>query len=52
MASNTAKTRRKREQRHSKLGRKRKNQEARKSTPSAVELFAGLGNPGEPTPKG
>jgi hypothetical protein len=38
----------KRTQRHQKLGRKRKNQEARHSTPSAAELFAGCGEPGKP----
>lgn len=37
--------------RHSNMGRKRKNQESRHSTPSAAELFSGLGEPGKPAPK-
>lgn len=37
--------------RHTNLGRKRKNRESRKSTPSAAELFAGMGEPGQPAPK-
>ncbi len=32
------------------MGRKRKNQDARRSTPSYDDLFAGLGKPGEPAP--
>ena len=48
MASNTRETWKRRLARKAKAGRKRKNQEARKSTPSAVELFAGMGEPGQP----
>jgi hypothetical protein len=33
------------------MGRKRKNGEARHSTPSYEELFAGLGEPGKPAAK-
>ena len=51
MASNTAATRVKRKNRHEKAGRRRKNKQARKSTASKVELFAGLGEPGKPAPK-
>lgn len=47
MASNTRETWKRRLRRKAKAGRKRKNQEARKSTPSAVELFAGMGEPGQ-----
>ena len=50
MASHTMATWKKRKWHHAKLGRKRKNQEARKSTPSTAELFAGLGEPGKPAP--
>jgi hypothetical protein len=32
------------------MGKKRKALESRKSTPSATELFAGMGAPGEPAP--
>ena len=51
MASNTAATRVKRKNRHQKAGRRRKNREARRSTPSAVDLFAGMGEPGQPAPR-
>jgi hypothetical protein len=51
MASNTTATWNKRAQRHQKLGRKRKNQEARHSTPSDAELFAACGEPGKPAPR-
>ena len=50
MASNTASSENRRKNRHSNMGRKRKNRDARKSTPSATELFAGLGEPGKPAP--
>jgi hypothetical protein len=30
------------------MGRKRKNQESRHSTPSFAQLFEGLGDPGKP----
>jgi hypothetical protein len=51
MASNTRETWKRRMARHSNAGRKRKNKEARKSTPSSAELFAGMGEPGQPAPK-
>ena len=50
MASNTMATWNKRTRTHKNTGRKRKNKEARKSTPSATELFAALGEPGKPAP--
>ena len=48
MASNTRETWKRRLRRKARAGRKRKNQESRHSTPSADELFAGMGKPGEP----
>jgi hypothetical protein len=51
MASNTMATWNKRKRAHKNLGRKRKNQDARHSTPAAVELFAALGEPGKPAPR-
>jgi hypothetical protein len=51
MASNTMATWNKRKRTHKNIGRKRKNKDARKSTPSAAELFATLGEPGKPAPK-
>ena len=51
MASNTAATRVKRKNKHEKAGRRRKNKQARKSTASATELFANLGEPGQPAPR-
>jgi hypothetical protein len=51
MASNTKATTVKRKNKHEKAGRRRKNKLARKSTASAIELFAGLGEPGKPAPK-
>jgi hypothetical protein len=50
MASNTMATWNKRKRTHKNIGRKRKNQDARRSTPSAAELFAGCGEPGKPAP--
>ena len=50
MSSNTSKTWVRRDRRHVKMGRLRKRVESRKSTPSAVELFAALGEPGKPAP--
>jgi hypothetical protein len=47
MASATMATWHKRTRNHKNAGRKRKNKEARKSTPSAAELFAGFGEPGQ-----
>ena len=46
MASNTKSTSVKRKNKHEKAGRRRKNRLARKSTASAIEMFAGLGEPG------
>jgi hypothetical protein len=51
MASNTMATWHKRTHAHKNMGRKRKNAEARHSTPSYTELFAGMGEPGKPAPK-
>jgi hypothetical protein len=51
MASNTRETWKRRLRRKHRAGRKRKNQQARNSTPSAVDLFAGMGKPGESAPK-
>ncbi len=51
MASNTMATWNKRKRTHKNIGRKRKNKEARHSTPSATELFAALGEPGQPAPQ-
>lgn len=50
MASNTAASENKRKRNHKNMGRKRKNRFARKSTLSAVDLFAALGEPGQPAP--
>ena len=52
MASNTMATWNRRKRKHKNQGRKRKNAEARQSTPSATELFAALGEPGKPAPAG
>jgi hypothetical protein len=51
MASNTRETWKRRLRRKAKAGRKRKNQDSRHSTPSSAELFAGLGEPGQPAPQ-
>ena len=45
MASNTRQTWKRRVRRHTNMGKKRKAAESRKSTLSAAELFAGLGQP-------
>jgi hypothetical protein len=50
MASNTMASYNKRRRAHHNMGRKRKNQDARHSTPSAVELFKACGEPGKPAP--
>lgn len=50
MASNTAASENKRKRSHKNMGRRRKNTLGRKSTPSTVELFAALGEPGQPAP--
>jgi hypothetical protein len=51
MASNTKASENKRKRRHKNMGRKRKAQQSKKSTPSAAELFAGFGEPGQPVTK-
>jgi hypothetical protein len=48
MSSNSAKTKVRRKLRHKNAGRLRKKKEAVKSTPSYAELFASLGEPGQP----
>ena len=50
MASNTTASTNKRARAHTNMGRKRKNRDSRKSTPTAAELFAGCGEPGKPAP--
>ena len=52
MASNTMATWHKRTRNKSNAGRKRKNAEAKHSTPSYEQLFAALGEPGKPAPQG
>lgn len=47
MASNTMSTWNKRKRTHKNNGRKRKNADARHSTPTLAELFAGCGEPGK-----
>ena len=51
MASNTQATTNKRKHRLAKAGRRRKNSEAKNSTPSDAQLFAGCGDPGKPVAK-
>lgn len=50
MSSNMRHTTAKRRQRLKRAGRKRKNQMSLKSTLSAAEFFADLGEPGQPAP--
>jgi hypothetical protein len=50
MASSTKKSENKRRRRHRNAGRARKSKQARHSTPSREELFAGFGEPGQPAP--
>jgi hypothetical protein len=50
VASDTKKTWIKRNRRHKNAGRRRKSRQARASTPSDAELFAGCGEPGQPAP--
>ncbi len=47
MASNTMATWHKRTRAHKNMGRKRKNADARHSTLSSQDLFAGMGEPGQ-----
>jgi len=51
VASNTKASENKRKRSHKNMGRKRKNRLARRSTLTPAELFAGLGEPGQPAPK-
>lgn len=51
MASLTRETMNKREARDKRQGRKRKNKLGKKSTLSAAELFAGMGEPEVPAKK-
>ena len=51
MASYTTIVKRKRKRRHKNGGHERKMHQSRKSTLSADELFADLGEPGEPAPE-
>lgn len=51
MASLTRETMNKRRTRDRRQGRKRKNELAKKSTPSYEELFAGMGEPEVPAKK-
>lgn len=51
MASNTKASENRRKRKHLNMGRVRKNRTAKKSTPSATELFAGMGEPGQPAPR-
>jgi hypothetical protein len=50
MASRTASSENRRKRKHKNAGRKRKNAQARRSTLSAADLFAGFGEPGQPAP--
>jgi len=51
MASRTAASSVRRKNKIKAQGRRRKNTAGRRSTPSAQELFAALGEPGKPAPK-
>jgi hypothetical protein len=51
MASNTARSEKRRARTHQKAGKRRKTAESQHSTQSAIELFASLGEPGKPAPK-
>ena len=50
MASNTAASENRRKRKHKNMGRRRKNAQAKHSTLSMTELFAGFGAPGQPAP--
>jgi len=50
MASESKKTKGKRRRRRNKMGRTRKNQQAKASTVSTEALFAHLGECGQPAP--
>jgi len=51
MASNTMVTWIRRTNKKKRAGRDRKNEQSRHSTPSASELFAALGAPGQKAPE-
>jgi hypothetical protein len=51
VASRTKVSETRRKNKHKASGRRRKNVQARRSTKSATELFAALGEPGKPAPK-
>lgn len=51
MASYTQIVKRKRKRRHKNAGHQRKVAQAKRSTESYEELFAGCGEPGKPAPK-
>lgn len=51
MASNTRITWKRRVRKQSNNGKKRKQRDAKHSTPSAEVLFAALGAPGQPAPR-
>jgi hypothetical protein len=51
MASNTARSEKRRARTHQKAGKRRKAAQSQRSTLTAVELFASLGEPGKPAPK-
>jgi hypothetical protein len=51
MASNTAKSEKRRARTHVKGGQRRKKKESKRSTLTSVELFAGFGEPGQPIPQ-
>ena len=51
MASDTDIVRRKRKRRHKNAGHQRKLEQSKQSTPSYEQLFAALGEPGQPAPK-
>jgi hypothetical protein len=51
MASFTQISKTKRARRHKRAGAARKAKQARRSTLSAEEMFAGCGEPGKPAPK-
>ncbi|HVK78921.1 MAG TPA: hypothetical protein VM734_36730 [Kofleriaceae bacterium] len=50
MASNTAASENKRKRSHKNMGRRRKNKQGKRSTPSLAQLFAGFGEPGVAAP--
>jgi hypothetical protein len=49
MASNTRSTWKRRTRKHTNMGKKRKAKESKRSTPTAAELFAHVGEPGKPS---